>query len=61
MLERIDKIIGNQTGISRNEIHKMIKNKKVKVNDKVVVSPKEKYDSSKDNIYIDDELLVISK
>ena len=61
MLERIDKIIGNQTGISRKEIHKMIKNKKVKVNDKVVVSPKEKYDSSKDSFYIDNELLVISK
>lgn len=61
MLERVDKIIGNQTGISRKEIHKMIKNKRVKVNDKVVFSPKEKNDSSKDNFYIDDELLVISK
>ena len=61
MLERIDKIIGNQTGISRKEIHKMIKNKRIKVNDKVVISPKEKYDSLKDNFYIDNELLIISK
>ena len=35
----------------------MIKNKRVKINDKIVFSPKEKYDSSKDNFYIDDELL----
>ena len=61
MLDRIDKIIGNQTGISRKDIHKMIKNKRVKVNDKIVVSPKEKFDSLTDNFYIDDELLVISK
>lgn len=61
MLERIDKIIGNQTGISRKEIHKMIKSGRIKVNNKIVVSPKEKFDSLTDNFYIDGELLVISK
>ncbi len=52
-MERIDKIISNQTNYTRNDVKKMIKSKKVKVNNIIIDRPEIKVDAEKDIINID--------
>lgn len=60
-MERLDKVISNQTGYSRKEVKELLKNKRVKVNDEVVLKPEWKVDPSKDVISLDNEVLGIQK
>lgn len=58
-MERIDKVIGNQSNYSRKDIKDLIKKKRVKVNGEVVLRPEFKVDSSTDIISIDDVVLKV--
>lgn len=58
-MERIDKIISNNTLYSRSEVKKLIKSNKIKVNDIVINKSEFKVDISKDIITIDGEKLKI--
>lgn len=58
-MERIDKVIGNQSNYSRKDIKDLIKKKRVKVNGEVVLRPEFKVDSSADIISIDDVVLKV--
>lgn len=60
-MERIDKIISNQTKYTRSDVKKLIKFKKVKVNDNLVDRPEYKVDIKKDTISIDGVELNIQK
>lgn len=55
-MERVQKIIANSGYTSRRKAEELIKEKRVKVNDKIVTTLGEKA-SNKDKIYIDDVLL----
>ena len=58
-MERIDKVIGNQSNYSRKDIKDLIKKKRVKVNGEVILRPEFKVDSSTDIISIDDVVLKV--
>lgn len=58
-MERIDKIISNNTLYSRSEVKKLIKSNKIKVNDIIIDKSEFKVDISKDIITIDGEKLKI--
>lgn len=60
-MERIDKIISSNTKYSRKEIKELIKKKRIKVNDNLVLKPDIKIDSIKDKILIDEKELIIKK
>lgn len=60
-MERIDKIISNQTNYTRSDVKKLIKLKKVKVNDILIDKSDIKVDISKDSINIDGEDLLVKK
>ena len=60
-MERIDKIISNQTGISRKDVKELIKKKLVSINNKVITSPDYKINSEIDEIKIKEEPLTIEK
>ena len=58
-MERLDKIISNQTGYSRKEVKELVRQKRIVVNDVVVLKSDIKVDASKDVILLDgDEILV---
>ena len=58
-MERLDKIISNQTGYSRKEVKELVRQKRIIVNDVVVLKSDIKVDASKDVILLDgDEILV---
>ena len=58
-MERLDKIISNQTGYSRKEVKELVRQKRIIVNDVVVLKSDVKVDASKDVILLDgDEILV---
>ena len=38
-MERLDKVISNQTGYSRKEIKELIRKKRVTVNDEIALKP----------------------
>lgn len=60
-MERIDKIISNQTNYTRSDVKKLIKLKKVKVNNILIDKSDIKVDISKDSINIDGVDLLIKK
>ena len=60
-MERLDKVISNQTGYSRKEVKELLKNKRIKVNNEIVLKPEVKVDSKKDMISLDNKVLEIQK
>ena len=60
-MKRIDKIISEQTYYTRSEIKKLISQKKVYVNEKVVLKAEEKFDESNINIVISGKAVEIKK
>lgn len=61
ILERVDKIISNQTNYTRSDVKKLIKFKKVKVNDIIVDKPEFKVDIQKDIITVDGANIAFKK
>jgi 16S rRNA pseudouridine516 synthase len=58
-MERLDKVISNQTGYSRKEVKDLVKNKRVIVNGNIVIKSDIKVDVLKDVILVDgDEISV---
>ncbi len=60
-MERIDKVISNQTGYSRKEVKELVRAKRVKVNDQLVLKSDEKVDLEKDHLFLDERELIIQK
>ena len=60
-MERLDKVISNQTGYSRKEVKELLYGKRVKVNDEIVRKPEFKVDPEKDIIVLDNQVLGIQK
>lgn len=60
-MERLDKIISSNTCLTRKEIKELIKRKRIKVNDNLVLKSDIKIDSIKDKILIDEKKLIIKK
>lgn len=60
-MERIDKIISNQTKYTRSDVKKLIKSKNIKVNGNLVDRPEHKVDTEKDIITINNVQLNIRK
>ncbi len=60
-MERIDKIIGAQTEYSRKDIKKLVLQKRVKVNEELVLKSDIKIDENKDIISIDGKKINIQK
>ena len=60
-MERIDKVISNQTGYSRKDVKDLIKKNRIRVNDFIVNEPDYKVDSNKDRILLDGKELTIQK
>jgi len=60
-LERIDKIIAEQTSYSRKEVKKLILQKRVKVNEEIIHKSDIKIDTSEDKITIDEKEINIKK
>ncbi len=60
-MERVDKVISNQTGYSRKEVKEMIKNKRVQVNGTLIHKGEEKIDIEKDVLLLDNKPLKIQK
>lgn len=60
-MERIDKVIGNQTGYTRREIKELIKKKRIQLNDEIVVKSDIKTNPEKDIIKIDNEIIEVKK
>lgn len=58
-MERIDKIISNQTNFTRSEIKNLVKAKRIKVNDIIINKSDIKIDNSKDTITIDGNKIMI--
>ncbi len=52
-MERLDKVISNQTGYSRKEVKEILKGKRVKVNNEIIERPETKVDPKKDIIEMD--------
>ena len=52
-MERVDKVIGSITNLSRNDVKKYIKKKLVMVNNKIVESPKIKINPEVDIVILD--------
>lgn len=60
-MERIDKVIANQTGYSRKEIKELIKKKRIKLNDEIVIKPDIKINTDIDKIKIDSEIVEVKE
>ncbi len=60
-MERLDKVICSQTEYSRKDIKKIVSQKRVKVNDEIVLKSDIKVDADKDLIYIDDNIINIKE
>ena len=60
-MERIDKVIGNQTGYSRKEIKELIKKKRIQLNDEIVVKSDIKINPDTDKIKIDNKEIQVQK
>ncbi|MBD5423243.1 MAG: rRNA pseudouridine synthase [Mycoplasma sp.] len=56
---RLDKLISNNTSFSRKKITKIIKSNNVKVNNEIINNPSFKVDENKDEIYINNEKILI--
>ena len=60
-MERLDKVISNQTGYSRKEIKELIRKKRVTVNDEIALKPEQKVDPSADRISVDGQEISVQK
>ena len=60
-MERLDKIIASQTRYSRKEVKDLIKQKRVIVNNKIILKSDIKVDSENDKIVIDENEIKIKK
>lgn len=60
-MERIDKVISNQTGYTRKEVKELIKKKRIRVNDTIITESDYKVDLKKDIIYLDGEEIIVQK
>ena len=56
-MERLDKVICNQLGYSRKEIKELVHNKRIMVNDSVVLKSDLKVDKYKDKIIVDSQII----
>lgn len=60
-MERVDKIISNQTNYARSDVKKLIKSKKIMVNNIIIDKSDIKVDIEKDVISIDGINLIYKK
>ena len=60
-MERLDKIISNYTRFTRSEVKKLVKEKRVKVNNKLVLKSDIKVDANLDIITVDNETIKIKE
>ena len=60
-MDRIDKIISNQLGYSRNDVKKLVRNKRVVMNGEIVNKTDIKVDINKDIIKVDGNIIDIKK
>ena len=60
-MERIDKVISNQTGYSRKEIKELVRKKRVTVNDEIIVKSDVKVDPNTDRITVDGQEITVKK
>ena len=60
-MERLDKIIANYTKYSRSEIKTLIKQKRIKINNELVLKPELKINIENNKIYIDDKEISLVK
>ena len=60
-MERLDKVISNQTGYSRKDIKEFIRKKRVTVNDEIASKPEMKVDPTTDRIAVDGKEISIQK
>lgn len=60
-MDRIDKLISNQTGYTRKEVKEILHAKRIKVNDVIITKPEYKIDSSKDKVFMDNKELLFQK
>lgn len=60
-MERLDKIVSNQTGYSRKEVKELVRNKRIMVNDVVVSKSDIKVDPINDLISLDGENINVKK
>ena len=58
-MERLDKIVSNQTGYSRKEVKELVRSKRIKVNGQVVSKSDVKVDLDNDIIFVDDKELKV--
>ena len=60
-MERLDKLISNQTGYTRKEVKELLHAKRVQVNNQMITKPETKIDLEKDIILLDNQELKIQK
>lgn len=60
-MERLDKVIANQTSFTRSEVKSLVKSKRVKINDIIINKSDIKVDIDKDIITIDGNKLTVRK
>ena len=56
-LIRVDKLLANLNYGSRKEIKKLVSQKRIKIDDKIVLKPEEKYDTEKNKLYLDNNYI----
>ena len=60
-MERLDKVISNQTGYSRKDIKELIRKKRVTVNGEIAAKPELKVDPAIDRISVDGQEISVQK
>ena len=60
-MERLDKVISNQTGYSRKDIKELIRKKRVTVNGEIAAKPELKVDPAMDRISVDGQEISVQK
>ena len=60
-MERLDKVIASQTSYSRKDVKELIRKKRIKVNDEIVLKSDIKIDPNNDIISVDNKVLIIKK
>lgn len=60
-MERVDKVISSQTNYTRSDVKKLIKSKKIKINNIVIDKPEIKINTEKDTISIDGKNIIFKK
>ena len=60
-MERLDKVIGEQTEYSRKDVKKIILQKRVRVNNELILKSEEKVDENNDLISIDGQIINVKE